>query len=83
MTGVYYNFSRLNHSCGPNSIRNINCSDTGEISVIATRDIEEGEEINIKVYFRSLYLLFGKFLILSCFSILTWNQPLYKEEQEK
>ena len=54
MTGVYYNFSRLNHSCGPNSIRNINCSDTGEISVIATRDIEEGEEINIKVNFKSL-----------------------------
>ena len=49
MTGVYDNFSRLNHSCGPNSIRNINCIYTGEINVIATRNIEEGEEIHIKV----------------------------------
>merc|ERR1711894_327762 len=50
MTGVYDNFSRLNHSCGPNSIRNINCSYTGEINVIATRNIEEGEEIHIKYF---------------------------------
>ena len=54
MTGVYDNFSRLNHSCGPNSIRNINCSYTGEISVIATRDIEQGEEIHIKVKLKKI-----------------------------
>ena len=82
MTGVYYNFSRLNHSCGPNSIRNINCSDTGEISVIATRDIEEGEEINIKVNFKSLNLNLIYYIYIF-FSILTWNLHLCKEGQEK
>lgn len=80
MTGVYDNFSRLNHSCGPNSIRNINCSNTGEISVIATRDIKEREEIHIKV---SLKLLPAKFSLSISFSILTWKPPLYKEWQEK
>ena len=48
-TGVFHIFSRINHSCGPNSVRNINSEETGEMSVIATREIEKGEEILIKV----------------------------------
>jgi len=49
-TGVFHIFSRINHSCGPNSVRNINSEETGEMSVIATREIEKGEEILIKYF---------------------------------
>ena len=48
MTGVYLRFSRINHSCAPSAVRNIDPS-TGLIRVIAAKDIEKGEEITIKV----------------------------------
>ena len=48
-TAIFHHFSRINHSCGPNSVRNIASEDTGELCVIAARDIEKGEEISIKV----------------------------------
>ena len=50
-TGIFNIFSRINHSCAPNSVRNIICDKTGEMTVIAARDIEKGEEINIKECF--------------------------------
>ena len=46
MTEVY--LSRINHSCAPSAVRNIDPS-TGLIRVIAAKDIEKGEEITIKV----------------------------------
>ena len=48
MTAVYKEFSRINHSCAPSAVRNIEPS-TGLIRVIAAKDIEKGEEITIKV----------------------------------
>ena len=48
LTAVYSKFSRINHSCGPSAVRNID-PDTGEISVVAARQVEKGEEITIKV----------------------------------
>ena len=48
MTGVYHRFSRINHSCAPAAVRNIEPS-TGILRLIAARDIEKGEEITIKV----------------------------------
>ena len=47
-TGVYLRFSRINHSCAPSAVRNIEPS-SGLIRVIAAKDIEKGEEITIKV----------------------------------
>ena len=48
MTAVYKEFSRINHSCAPSAVRNIQ-PDTGAISVVAARRLEKGEEITIKV----------------------------------
>ena len=47
-TGLYLRFSRINHSCAPSAVRNIEPT-SGLIRVIAARDIEKGEEITIKV----------------------------------
>ena len=47
-TGLYLRFSRVNHSCAPVAVRNIEPT-TGTLSLIAARDIEKGEEITIKV----------------------------------
>ena len=47
-TGLYLRFSRVNHSCAPAAVRNIEPT-TGSLSLIAARDIEKGEEITIKV----------------------------------
>ena len=47
-TGLYLRFSRVNHSCAPAAVRNIEPT-TGTLSLIAARDIEKGEEITIKV----------------------------------
>jgi len=49
-TGIFNNFSRINHSCAPNSVRNIISDKSGEMSVIAARDIQMGEEITIKYF---------------------------------
>lgn len=49
-TAIFHHFSRINHSCGPNSVRNIVSEETGELCVIAARDIEKGEEISIKYF---------------------------------
>ena len=71
MTGVYLRFSRINHSCAPLAVRNIEPS-TGTISLIAARDIEKGEEITIKVEENS-----EKTVWIFClsFSISTWRLP--------
>ena len=46
--GVCRLLSRVNHSCAPAAVRNIEPT-TGTLSLIAARDIEKGEEITIKV----------------------------------
>ena len=72
-TAIFHHFSRINHSCGPNSVRNIVSEETGELCVIAARDIENGEEISIKV--RWSFINSNNIDIYSVtFSILTWNQ---------
>ena len=43
LTGVFSRFSRVNHSCAPSAVRNIDIN-TGEIRLNAARDIEKGEE---------------------------------------
>ena len=48
MTAVYSRFSRINHSCAPSAVRDIEPS-SGAISVRAAREVMEGEEITIKV----------------------------------
>lgn len=48
LTAVYTKFSRINHSCSPCAVRNID-PNTGELSVVAARQVEKGEEISIKV----------------------------------
>ena len=46
---MFHIFSRLNHSCAPNVVRNIISEDSGELSIVAAADIDKGCEIFIKV----------------------------------
>ena len=49
-TCVYSRFSLINHSCDPNSMRNLEDGAEMEVTVTAARDIPKGEEILIKYF---------------------------------
>lgn len=45
--GVFLRFSRINHSCSPNSVISWSKLAPSEISIRASKDIDDGEEITI------------------------------------
>jgi len=56
-TCVFPQFSLLNHSCAPNAVRNVEDEETGDLKVIAARDIAKGEEITIKYFSQEIAAL--------------------------